>query len=654
MGLVGLSLLATGCGYKENANDPRANIKPKVFVTNFPPASSSSILSIDTTWDAGGTRVLSIDTTYDFDVVSDTITYLANPRIYWYGTDQDGRVDAFEYAVLPTDSLVPHPSGLPTVRNGTGVVDPLRFVNNAGTADSLDWVELLPPNVVQSATVFLFADIDTSVAIDQFIFVRAIDNEGLRSDIEFARYSRQNHPPKTYIDLDTIEVIQPNFSSPRVVRSRKYFSLPQSTSTYPGITIGWSGSDSLDFPDEQPPFEFNWVLYGPYPDEGTGAPPASALPDSSKLIRTNDNPATPRVEWTDDDRFTFFNLRSGWYVFQVRARDDAFVADPNPAIARFQVVEPSFHKPYLLMDATNWTNGALLNAGSYNFRDPRPDSLTVDTLRTLYEDLFSGHGYAFSRTSDVWYRQTDLCPDCYSPLPDRDVIGEYKAVIVYDEDMQIPLDRDNNIREFRNVLSEYLNVGGRVILIGRNLFARSVTGWEPISPAAEATFTPADMAWNYFGLTRMYFNGSLNEAQGAPPDDPAIDISDFTGTIALDPDYPVVGVDTILTLKLSQLPIPGLPDRDGDGTEDWLYSPDVNWIGIDRTRGAEGFYQFNSYLPNTSPSQGRICGARYEFFDFILGRPTFRTAIITFPLSVMKRDPAQRAMVKQLLDYIEE
>lgn len=645
---VACALLATGCGYKDNKGDQRDNIKPKVFVTNYPPASDSRILRIDTTWDGTGTRVVKIDTTYDYDIITDTIIYLANPRIYWYGTDEDGRVDAFEYAVIPTDSLATHPAGMPTVRNVAGTVDPLRFVGSTAlakaAADSLDWIELLPPSdPVQYATVFLFADIDTSVALDQFLFVRAIDNLGLRSEIEFARYSRQNHPPESYIDLDTIEIIQPNFSSDRVVRSRKYFSLPQSTKTYPGIDIGWSGSDSLDFPDEQPAFEFNWVLYGPYPDKN------SALPDSSKLIRTNDNLATPRIEWTDLEQHTFFNLRSGWYVFEVRARDDAFVSDPVPAIARFQVVEPSFVKDYLLMDATNWTNGALLNAGSYNFRDPRPDSLTPDTLRAHYEALFTNQGYAFVKPNDLWYRQTDKCPDCYSPLPDRDVIGTYKAVVVYDEDMQIPLDRDNPNKEYESVLSEYMNVGGRVILIGRDLFARSVTGWEPTAPPIEATFTPADWAFNYFGLSRMFFPGHLGATLSAP-----VDLADFTSTIALDPSYPAVFVDTILTLKLSQLPTscPACLDRDGDGLENWRYIPDVNWIGIDRNRGTAGFYQFNSYLPNTSPSQGRICGARFEFFDFIINRRTFRTAVMTFPLSVMKRGPEQRAMVKELLDYI--
>lgn len=651
-----ISIVVGGCGFLENEGDPRENIKPEVFVTNFPASSKSAIIAIDTTWVDSLVKVtvVSIDTTYDFNVVTDTIIYLANPRIYWFGTDVDGRVSAFEYAVVPTDSLAAHPAGLPTVRGGTGNVEPLRFLDtdNTAPADSLDWIELLPPNLVQSATVFLFADIDTSVALDQFLFVRAIDNLGLRSDVAYARFSRQNHPPETYINLDTLEVIQLNVQSPKIIRSRKYFSLPQSTATYPGIQIGWFGSDSTDYPDEQPPFDFNWVLYGPYPDQ------VSALPDSSKLLRTNDNLGTPRIEWTTEDRHTFFNLRTGWYVFEVRARDDAFVADPNPTIARFEVVEPSFHKDFLLMDATNWTNGRLLNAGSYFLRGARCDSLLVDTLRQFYEDLFTGQGYEFNPALDFWVRQLDNSPDSYAPLPDRDIMGQYKAVILFDEDLQVTMDIDNDIREYRTVLSEYLNVGGRVILIGRNLFGESVTGWTATDPPLEAQLTGADFGFNYFGVTHMYFPGSLSSALTAPPLI-ALDISDFTGTLALDPTYPEVSVDTIRTLLMSQLPTEALLSRvpDCDSTTDnseWVWIPDVNWIGIDRNRGAEGFYQFNSVEPNTSPSQGRICGARYVYFDVILGRQTYRTAIVTFPLSMLKRDGSIRAMVKELLDFILE
>jgi hypothetical protein len=304
------------------------------------------------------------------------------------------------------------------------------------------------------------------------------------------------------------------------------------------------------------------------------------------------------------------------------------------------------------MDATDWLNGQLLNAGSYAFREARTDSLTPDTIRLLYEDLFTNQGYSFVKPADVWYRQTYTCADCYVPLPDRDILGTYKAVVLYDEDLQLPLDMDNQIREFESVLTEYMNVGGRVVMIGRNLFGRSVTGWTNLADPIEATFTPADWAFNYFGLTRMFFPGHLAIALRQSKD-----TADFVNTIALDPAFPAIFVDTNLTIKLSQLPVqdqPWLLDRDGDGATNWLWVPDVNWMGIDRNRGATGFYQFNSELPNTSPSQGRIIGARYEYFDPVINRSTYRTAVMSVPLSVMKRDPNLRAMVKELLDYILE
>lgn len=481
------------------------------------------------------------------------------------------------------------------------------------------------------------ADFDRDGDIDEEDYVLLYDH--------VAYILKPKDPPETYIDLDTIEVIQPNFVSPRVERFRKYYSLPESTSTYPGITIAWSASDSSDSAEELHAFDFNWVLFGPYSTY------EEALPDSTRIARTNDDLATGELEWTDSVSHTFVNLRSGWHVFWVRSRDNAFGVDTTPAMVRFQVVEPSFHKPFLLMDATNWTNGRLLNAGSIFFREPGDDSLTLDTVRAMYEDLFEGHGYEFDRASDTWYRQMPSPPDAYRALPDRDVLARYKALIVYDEDMQIPLDFDNPIGEFASKLGEYMNVGGRVVLIGRNLFGEYVTGWSATDPAQEAELTEGDFGYDYFAVTHMYFPSHLKRALVGPPDT-ALDISDFMGTLVLDPDYPVVSTDTIRTLYLSQVPSARLIDRDGDFQKNWLWVPDVNTLSIDTNRGATGIYNFNSAYPDSSFSHGRLCGAHYEFYDSVLARYTYRTAIITFPFFPLKQDPNVRALAGELLDLI--
>ena len=143
----------------------------------------------------------------------------------------------------------------------------------------------------------------------------------------------------------------------------------------------------------------------------------------------------------------------------------------------------------------------------------------------------------------------------------------------------------------------------------------------------------------------------------APAIDSAVDVSEFVSARPLLAPFFEVSTDTIRTMYLCQIPrAPRHPhqDRDGDGALDWLWIPDVNWIGIDRNRNADGIYQFNSILPNTSPSQGRICAARYEFIDPVLGQSTYRTAIVTFPLWTMKNDANLRAMIGELLDYILE
>lgn len=647
-------VFASGCGFMDTTGESRPNIKPKVFIANVPLSSQNLA---DTSLDTAGNIV--IDTL--FDSVVATATYFANPQIYWYGTDEDGRVDAYEYSVIPTDSLDPHPVGLQVVRD-SGTVNPRRFATNDSLQKLLDWVYVEAPN----ATVGLYADIDTTVAIDQFLFVRAIDNLGLRSDIRYARYSRKNHPPDSYIQLDTVETIRLK-GSPNVVRGRKYYSLPQSTETYPGITIGWSGSDSLDYPEEQPAFDYNWALYGPYDTKEE-----AAIPDSSRMVRTNDNPNTLKLEWTTSDRHTFFNLRTGWYLFSVRSRDDAFVADPTPALGRFEVVEPSFDKPYLLMDASNYWEGFQTNSAAINFKTRAPGSLpalTPDSIHNFYYELFANQGWAFTRL-DVWKRTAHFDSPNSLPeqtlLPDRDVLGRYKAVIVVEFDEHSPLDKDvTGGPQFEPALSDYLNVGGRVVLIGRNLFGPDVTNWSSLSPPQEVTFSAIDFPFKYFGVTRMYFPGQFSTTYDSNPN--WVLITDFVGALPIDPNFPRIDADTSTPYMIwdagaitpqDTIVVHGRSNvltRIGiEGSPFWQLPPDVNWIGIDRTRGAVGFYQYDSRDPNTSPSQGRICGARFEYFDPILGQPTYRTAVLTFELWTMEHGDNLRRLAHELLSYILE
>jgi hypothetical protein len=452
----------------------------------------------------------------------------------------------------------------------------------------------------------------------------------------------QNDLPETYVQMDTLETYQPSGRSQRVTRPRLYYSLPASTATYAGVPVHWSGSDSLDYLTTDPYLDFNWALFGPFPDQ------AAASVDSALMVRTNDDLGTPGLEWTTDTSEVFYDLRSGWYLFWVRSRDDSLAADTSPAMVRFGAVEPTFERPFLLMDATNWLNGQLLNAGSYAFREPRTDSLAPDTLRELYENLFSNQGYPFDAETDVWYRQTDSCSDCYRLLPDRDVLGSYRALVLYDEDMMAPLDRDNYQHEYENRLREYMSVGGRLVLVGRNLFAGNAATWSPSADPIEAFFEPGDWAYECFGLTRMYFPGHLGIVL-----DYSADTADFMGAEVLDSAFQTVQVDTFLTIKLSQIPCPTCPDRDptDDSYWNWLWVPDVNWVGIDSTRGAAGVYEFVSELPNTSPSHGRRCASKFVYYDTLLSRHTFRSAIVTFPLSTLVRNDSLRQLAKGLLDF---
>src|SRR4030042_976267 len=65
-------LILSGCGKLERKGTPPANVPPNVYFADVPPES-----------------------TY----------FSVNPRIYWYGTDIDGFITAYQYAVVIKDSL---------------------------------------------------------------------------------------------------------------------------------------------------------------------------------------------------------------------------------------------------------------------------------------------------------------------------------------------------------------------------------------------------------------------------------------------------------------------------------------------------------------------------------------------------------------------
>ncbi|MBN4076201.1 hypothetical protein JYT16_00635 [Gemmatimonas aurantiaca] len=205
------SIMYTGCA-KGITGDPYVNSLPLVRFVNVPPDSS---------------------------------TFSANPIVSWVGTDIDGRVEQFHYTVVKVGDVSPAATpGQPT---------PGEALAYAVGIPIEDWTILMVTldDPANKDTVRMSADFTdpVNVIVRQFVFLRAIDDQGASSEIVYRTFGRNDHYPQTGLKP---------FVSP-------YVSVSQSRFGFGGVSAVWSGTDRIDFPSaELAPLEFEWRLYGPF------------------------------------------------------------------------------------------------------------------------------------------------------------------------------------------------------------------------------------------------------------------------------------------------------------------------------------------------------------------------------------------------------
>lgn len=207
LALVAMALVIVGCSDRIRG-DREANAKPQVYFVNIPPDGQK--MSV-------------------------------NPVVFWVGTDGDGLIMQYRYIVVRSDEM-----------SGMG---PDEYVASVlSVSDESDWT-YLDVSVDEPRTtneIPAQADIDDPVNrfIPQYIFVQAIDDQGLGSDIVFRLILRNDFPPDTEIrGLDP---------------TRIYINDEQAGAIVTGVPVRWRASD----PDlEDSLFEFEWRVLGPYIDQ---------------------------------------------------------------------------------------------------------------------------------------------------------------------------------------------------------------------------------------------------------------------------------------------------------------------------------------------------------------------------------------------------
>jgi hypothetical protein len=558
-----VAFILFSCGKLERKGAEPVNIPPKVFFANTPPES---------------------------------IKVSVNPTVYWYGTDVDGYIAAYQYAVI-RDSVSQLWGGLDAAKESLAAIG----------ADSASWVnrtirlDIFGTHVTAEAghqrSVRLYAAEIETIYTAQHVFLRAVDNHGGISEIKNRMFWRNNHRPEIYIDVDSTYVRE------------NLYCLPETTTTWKGIEISWHGLDTLDYPDlrRQPDFYYKWELWGPIGD--TLVLDNAALVDSSlDSIVVEGHVIYDR--WILDKSHVFKDLENfrdpqdmgyGWYLLKVWSKDDAYVDSKDSATAFFRILKPLFR-----------------------YEEPSKRSVLV-----LDHSTYGGDGGA-ADTSTVWpyywgaLSQTGLC-DKYNihllgeDLPPEDSLSRYDLVIALNLGNKAGIIDQSYVKYKR-----YLNVGGRVWFVGmKNYGIAGPRGLYYLAAALGGYPNVLDVGTEYCGVAgaflagyspafveRLEFIGATPFGDwGFPPlETDSVRATQLVGYDTLDPgkNFPVYGIPHVPYLVIST---------------------SFDYYG--RPPTSRRLYSFISRSGTYSEMNGMPCAVNY------IG-PTYRTATFCFPLNVMK------------------
>ncbi len=419
LGLILLGLMISSCAPETNGPIPELK-KPVVKIVNIPASGSH---------------------------------FTNSPTINWYGTDVDGYIIAYEYAVIAASVVAAAIDTTDDAEIRSYAEANIERPGPTANCNPACWtiVDVEKSDSPTRQEIRLIAGTSPADTVVQFFFVRAVDNDSVTSEIEYSIYSRNNNPP----DTDILTKYEKN----------RYFDLPDTGVAYKGIAFEWKGSDKIDFPNDtdQPVFDFYYQVFGPYPisslnvDTETGELLEGSSIDTtdiSKLVLTSRDTTRGGV-WVLGTTTKVFNLwrnapdsdttRENYFVIKVSARDDASAPDPTPEFRAFRVIYPKFEKPILLFTPRNClTRSGEISCGK---RTDGIEIYSIDDVLDYYRRIFVTAGY-----NDI---------DVISTAPDKLTTAKYKLIVMMGDGDNPTFVHAAAQDDYAN-LPEYLNFGGNV------------------------------------------------------------------------------------------------------------------------------------------------------------------------------------------------
>lgn len=570
---LALLALVWSCTPDSLTGTPKGNLSPTISFTNLPLGDS---------------------------------TYTSSAVIYWYGKDNDGIVTAYYYLVVLKDSI----TSLPPDSITDEIIQD--YIN-----DVLDTVPTAAWNRTSSTqtTVRLVASDDTTVSLQQYIFVKCEDDAGALSETIHLNVFRLNRLPQTFLNRvpgnDTLKYEDPESPGDSLHYVDWVWCIPDTNAIWKGLEFAWEGKDTVDFPGNQPDFQYEWKLYGAY-DTAQYYDPATrrvslkiddVIEDSLK--RSADS------AWVWDKRTTLKDLPTGVYLFSVRVRDDANAPDPTPAWGTLAVVvptwidKPSETRDILVVRGTQYKLWSYPYHGFPYLYNADSSAYYPDSMVAFYEQMFQGAGY----TADDYliFGQPARGPLSVGMLPTIGTLAYYRMVIVDDMDYDVMELANEYENPFVAPLRNYLKVGGKAWVIGRQSFSTAgATG------SGYFDFLPVSLAFEYFDLSAgIYAEVAL---------DPTVHTGEFVGATSVFPGLGnlVLSTDRILQMRLFS----GLKKVE---------------VLLRNSIYSQALYTYEAAVPDTMPNfQYMPCAVRYDPSHHV-----FKTAYFSFPLYMMDNSSGQ-------------
>jgi hypothetical protein len=359
-------------------------------------------------------------------------------------------------------------------------------------------------------------------------------------------------------------------------------------------------------------------------------------------------------EWVMTTADTIYNVYRNYatqetvergFVFWIRSRDDAFVADLVPAFTDFRVIEPKHERDVLVI---NWT-------GSREISTPPQDS---GAGRTFWNNMMETWGEkrmaAIGRPdSSFQYDDSTLIdPDVPGLRPDyirsNQLLGggvplrsvlQHKVMILYNEGIYgAALFFDDK----HDAVFKAIDAGVNAWLTMRG----TVTGGFLVQTVTEPA--PFAYVW-YFGVTQVTYSGWFCHAFAGTCND-TIRIEDFIGTYSLEEDvWPPLEIDdSLLEARYAWGDDPSDFNPMYDSTLEAL--PEVGWAK--RAFGTKPIYLYKSLygadhpLGDANVFEGTPVMHTYD-------RGTFRTVNMNFTLPAIAQEQADSVMVL-IMDFLFE